>query len=292
MPNVFINCKCHLYADDTTIYCRAKTKVEAEKCLQLNLNKVSNWLHDNQLVVNVSKSNIMLVGTKTSVGNSSITASINGANLAYVSNIRLLGINIDNVLNWKLHIDSVCNTISSKVGLLHRLSRFLSRDQLIIIYTALIQSVIDYALTVWGSCYRTYLDTLQKIQNRCARICTNNFDYNTPSSLLLKQLKWMDIATHHTYFTGILMYKFVNGLLPPNLMNEFRFVRDIHTYPTRSSCNNNIVLPLVKTEFFKRALSYTGPVLWNSLPPDLRNSASANMFKKSFKCFLLCNFGN
>ena len=292
LPNVFINCKCHLYADDTTIYCRAKTKVDAEKCLQLNLNKVSNWLHDNQLVVNVSKSNIMLVGTKTSVGNSSITASINGANLAYVSNIRLLGINMDNVLNWKLHIDSVCNTISSKVGLLHRLGRFLSRDQLIIIYTALIQSVIDYALTVWGSCYRTYLDTLQKIQNRCARICTNNFDYNTPSSLLLKQLKWMDIATRHTYFTGILMYKFVNGLLPPNLMNEFRFVRDIHTYPTRSSCNNNIVLPLVKTEFFKRTLSYTGPVLWNSLPPVLRNSASANIFKKSFKCFLLCNFRN
>ena len=86
--------------------------------------------------------------------------------------------------------------------------------------------------------------------------------------------------------------QFVNGLLPPNLMNEFRFVRDIHTYPTRSSCNNNIVLPLVKTEFFKRTLSYTGPVLWNSLPPDLRNSASANIFKKSFKCFLLCNFRN
>ena len=214
LPNVFINCKCHLYADDTTIYCRANTKVEAEKCLQLNLNKVSNWLHDNQLVVNVSKSNIMLVGTKTSVGNSSITASINGANLAYVSNIRLLG---------------------------------------------------------------TYLDTLQKIQNRCARICTNNFDYKTPSSLLLRQLKGMDIVTRHTFFTGILMYKFVNGLLPPNLMNEFRFGSDIHTYPTRSSCNSNIVLLLVKTEFFKRTLSYTGPVLWNSLPPDLRKSASANI---------------
>ena len=206
LPNIFINCKCHLYADDTTIYCRAKTTHEAEKCLQSNLDRVSRWFQENQLVVNVSKSNIMLIGSKASTSNSSIVTSLNGQNLTHVSNIKLLGLQIDSVLNWKLHIDSIGNTLSSKVGLLHRLSRFVPQKLLIIIYTTLVQSVIDYALTLWGSCHKTYLKTLQRIQNRCARICTNNFDYKTSSSSLLKQLKWMDISTRYTYFTGILMY--------------------------------------------------------------------------------------
>ena len=149
LPNIFINCNCHLYADDTTIYCRAKTKHEAEKCLQSNLDRVSRWFQENQLVVNVSKSNIMLIGTKASTSNSSIVTSLNGQNLTHVSNIKLLGLQIDSVLNWKLHIDSIGNTLSSKVGLLHRLSRFVPQKLLIIIYTALVQSVIDYALTPW-----------------------------------------------------------------------------------------------------------------------------------------------
>ena len=117
LPNIFINCNCHLYADDRTIYCRAKTKHEAEKCLQSNLDRVSRWFQENQLVVNVSKSNIMLIGTKASTSNSSIVTSLNGQNLTHVSNIKLLGLQIDSVLNWKLHIDSIGNTLSSKVGL-------------------------------------------------------------------------------------------------------------------------------------------------------------------------------
>ena len=97
----------------------------------------------------------------------------------------------------------------------------------------------------------------------------------------------MDISTRYTYFTGILMYKFTSGLLPPSLINDFHFVKNIHPYPTRSSCSNNIALPQVKTEFFKRTISYTGPALWNSLPVDLRNSTSVDVFKRNFKCFLL-----
>ena len=61
----------------------------------------------------------MLIGTKASTSNSSIVTSLNGQNLTHVSNIKLLGLQIDNVLNWKLHIDSIGNTLSSKVGLLH-----------------------------------------------------------------------------------------------------------------------------------------------------------------------------
>ena len=51
------------------------------------------------------------------------------------------------------------------------------------------------------------------------------------------------------------MYKFTSGLLPPSLFNNFRFVKNIYPYPTRSSCSNNIALSQVKTELLKLYLS-------------------------------------
>ena len=37
LPSVFKNCKCHMYVDETTLYCKAHTIDEATVCLQNNL---------------------------------------------------------------------------------------------------------------------------------------------------------------------------------------------------------------------------------------------------------------
>ena len=287
MPSIVKDCKCHLYADDTTLYCKARTVDGAEKCIQHNLDLVSKWLSKNRLIVNVSKSNVMFIGSKSSINECALSASLNGSTLAHQNDIKLLGLNIDTNLNWKQHISSLCKKISPKIGLLHIFSNYLHKKQLVTIYTALIQSHFDYALSVWGSCHKTYLINLQRMQNRCAHICTNTFDYTVSSSSLIKQLKWMDIATRFSYFIGILMFKFVNGLLPPTLKDQFTFVKDIHSFSTRSSFAEDIALPKCRTEFLKRTLCYTGPKLWNSLPLELKNSSSIESFKSNFKNFLL-----
>ena len=125
------------------------------------------------------------------------------------------------------------------------------------------------------------------MQNRCARICTSNFDYNVPSRSLLKQLKWMDIETRYNYYVGILMYKYVNGFITENLCNQFTLVNQSHLHNTRASSSNDICLPLPHTELLKRNLTYSGPALWNSLPLCLRNSCNIISFKRSLKTFLL-----
>ena len=48
-----------MYADDTTLDCRGKTIYDVETCLQLNLNIASNWLTNNRLLANASKSKVM-----------------------------------------------------------------------------------------------------------------------------------------------------------------------------------------------------------------------------------------
>ena len=65
-----------MYADDTTLHCKAHTIDEATVCLHKNIYELSKWLDSNKLVVNASKSQIMLVGSRIYVENKIIKVAI------------------------------------------------------------------------------------------------------------------------------------------------------------------------------------------------------------------------
>ena len=51
---------------------------------------------------------------------------------------------------------------------------------------------------------------------------------------------------------------------------------------TISSLRENeykLAVPQPRTEFYKRSLSYSGSVLWNGLPLEVRQLTSSNIFK-------------
>ena len=97
----------------------------------------------------------------------------------------------------------------------------------------------------------------------------------------------MNIHNRFLYFVGIIMFKYVNSLLPANLANMFNLVRNTHHYSTRSSSSNDIALPLPRTQMFKRMLLFNGPKVWNSIPDNIRSSTNLVCFKAMYKKYLL-----
>ena len=76
----------------------------------------------------------------------------------------------------------------------------------------------------------------------------------------------MNIHNCFLYFVGIIMFKYVNSLLPANLANMFNLVRNTHHYSTRSSSSNDIALPLSRTQMFKKECYYLMVLkVWNSI---------------------------
>ena len=65
LANIFTDCNCTMYADDTNLYCHAPTFTEAQCKLQDCVDLTSKRLFENQLVVNASKSSIMVVTRKS-----------------------------------------------------------------------------------------------------------------------------------------------------------------------------------------------------------------------------------
>ena len=64
LPECLTKCDINLYADDTIIYYADKTAKEVEITLQTNIDKVSDWLEGNKLLLNQKKMKMILFGTK------------------------------------------------------------------------------------------------------------------------------------------------------------------------------------------------------------------------------------
>ena len=71
------------------------------------------------------------------------------------------------------------------------------------LYAPLVQSHMDYGLTVWGNCGFTNMDKVQKMQNRASRIFSNNFRRNIPSSVILNKLDLMTVLTRPDYLWSV-----------------------------------------------------------------------------------------
>ena len=52
-----------MYADDSSIVATGNSVAEASSNLNMSLNKISQWFTRNRLLINASKSNVMVIGT-------------------------------------------------------------------------------------------------------------------------------------------------------------------------------------------------------------------------------------
>ena len=123
----------------------------------------------------------------------------------------------------------------------------------------------------------TRLQTLQKLQNRAARIVTrSNFD--SSAEPLIHNLKWPTINDIIRSQTATIMYKSLNGLAPEYLSKRFiknstRSIRQLRNTDT------DLLLPLRG----QRGISFRGSKLWNQLDYDLKQASSLATFKRTLK---------
>ena len=279
-PQCLSSTVCHLFADDTTVYATGKTLKEAESNLQAELYNISDWFTRNRLSLNVPKSCAMVFDQ--SRGEKAVNLSVNNHVLTQETSTKLLGVVIDDKLNWSQHITYLVSKLSPKVSLLSRLKHTLSPALLNTVYKSIIQPLFDYCDTVWGDCSKSQQLILQRLQNRAARIITGDFDYTHSVTSLIQNLGWTKLAERRQFHISTLMYKSLNEMAPNYLQSKFIKRNTVHSLNTRSSLNGDLHLPRPRTEKFKQSLSCKGPFSWNSLPISTRQADDLSDFKTKY----------
>ena len=285
LPNTITEGITVQYADDTTFITSGTTVLEAEKHMNRCLLAADSWFTQNRLIINESKTQIIPISTSQKISNlPNLNVTIKNTKIATCDSVKLLGIFLDSNLNFTQQMVYITKIVSQKIGIIHRLRPTLPCKILSIIYQTTIQPIFDYGLTIWGQTSKRNIRTIQVLQNRAARAVCGNFDFlNSSVSKMISDLSWMNIEQRLFYFTAILMFKCLNNLAPEYLSNLLKYTHELHPHNTRHASNWNLNIPKPKTSTFMNSFSYQGPLIWNTLPTNIRDSNNIQTFKTHLK---------
>ena len=146
LPSSVVSDLLYMYADDTTIFCIGETADTAITQLNKVLDEIHIWCLNNRLTPHLRKSEVMLISKGTLIGHIA-PARLWNSILKWVKNTRLLGLTVDERLNWVQHTLELKKSFVSKLDLLKR-SRFLPRDVLRDFYFKVILPSIKYGLVL------------------------------------------------------------------------------------------------------------------------------------------------
>ena len=90
------------------------------------------------------------------------TVKIDTSPIKRVKCAKLLGVEIDENLNWDKHIEYIASKVSSDIGALKKLKEIADRDTLVLVYNALIQPHFDYCCEVWDELGKGLSETSPK----------------------------------------------------------------------------------------------------------------------------------
>ena len=157
------------YSDDTTLISLLDSSSDSG-LHQHRVNKVVEWSDNNALIINTKKTEEIIFGAPPETHRSPIT--IHGESINQVCSYKYLGVVIDHLLSWKDHIESLCMKTKQRIYFLRRLRSFgASRRILLLFFTSVIMSVLQYCSTTWYGCLSVALKSqlLQQL-SICSKI--------------------------------------------------------------------------------------------------------------------------
>ena len=145
--------------------------------------------------------------------------------------MKYLGLQIDNNLSWKYHIDYISSKVSKGIGMIARLRHLVTPfATLLNIYRSLIEPYISYGLIAWGQAANIHLNKVLILQ-KCALPLMYFADSNAHSAPLFVHSRILPVR--------MLYYHLVSSMMHD--INNHRVIRNVHSFCYLGSILSNKV---------------------------------------------------
>ena len=115
----------------------------------------------------------MIFGLKRKRSDYPISIKIEGETLEVVGHTKLLGVILEQDLNWKKHTEYIAKKIAKSVGIISRARQILSPDVLKQLYFSFLYPYLIYCIEAWGLAPDITLYPIFKLQKRAIRLIGN-----------------------------------------------------------------------------------------------------------------------
>lgn len=153
-----------MYADDTKVFMKINDISDCTK-LQADLDRLSEYYKRNQIGVNVSKCNTLSFTRKRQPFQ--FQYQLCAINIDKVELVRDLGILLDVKLSFSEHVENIINKSFKSLGFIRRVTKPFSDTMCIKqLYFSYVRSILEYSSTVWNPHYLTYINDIEKVQDK------------------------------------------------------------------------------------------------------------------------------
>ena len=256
LPNVSKEFNTILFADYTTLSFKSNDLNSLIRHCNVELSKFFIWSCANKLSVNTDKTCFNLISNLTALPYVP-EIKLNNQILKRQNIITFLGVKIDEKLKFNSHITYVSSKISRSIGILNKLKAYVPKGVLRNLYFSFIYPYISYCIIIWGATFQTHLNTLNLIHKRSIRVI-NNANYLAHTLELFCSSKILKLEDLFMYTVSIHMFKYHRAS---------RYVLN-HTYNTRF--RGHLLPQFQRLTLTQHSIEYMGPIIWNSLPLQIK----------------------
>ena len=256
----------HQYADDTQLYIgtNASTLVHQVASIESCTQRVHNWLLNNGLHLNPSKSEAIAFFNPRSkpleaLAESIKSISVAGSPIKLQSSIKNLGVHLDSKMSFDKQVSETCKASYFHIRALRHIRSSLTTEACKTVAAAIVGSRLDYCNSLLAGTSVSNLARLQLVQNTLARVVAqkSRFCHITP---ILADLHWLPVRHRISFKIATIAFKVLHFQQPSYLAAIVP--RYVPTRSLRSSSSLSISIPHEK-------LQWQGPSLSHPLPLTL-----------------------
>jgi hypothetical protein len=274
-----------LFADDCKLYSTINTDLD-NLALQSALDRLQQWSCDWQLTINVSKCHTLHLGRK----NNHNKYFLKGCLIDAPPVVTDLGVDIDLDLKYDGHINKIVGKAYSRVGMIFK--GFASRSVQVLkkAFVAYVRPVLEYASNVWSPHVLKHSNAIERVQKHFTKRIASLSNLSYPERLAAIDLEPLEIRRLKADL--VLYYKCLNNIVA--LPGNDYFQQSQHISQTRTG-GNRLIRPFCSTNRFENDFFNRCITCWNSLPPNVINATSINIFKRhlsnvDLSAFTHCNY--
>ncbi len=236
---------------------------KAIQSLEACASEVKTWMGVNKLVVNDTKSELLVVVQKQHSITSAIQA-LRRATIEPAKAVRDLGPIFDQHMSIIPQVNTICKSMYCHLRQIGKIRRHLTKESCATMVQSLVVSRLDCNNSLLFGFPSLHLNRLQVVQNNAARVVTGTRcrDHITP---VLRSLHWLPVSERIRYKVLLVTFKVIDSV----------------PHPSCSAC-----VPKVSKTIGRRAFTHSATILWNSVDPDLHTPAAIGTFRKNLKTYL------
>jgi hypothetical protein len=248
----------------------------------MELKKMTDWFHANKMALNISKTKYIIFhnkgkkidmrGLSVQIDENTNTSNPDPLKIHVLDRIhndnpnvsdrsfKLLGVHIDENLNFNSHVAILSNKLSRALFILRQIKNILPQRAIRTLYFSLFHCHLTYCPIILSMSSQTNINKIIKLQNKAIKIVSNQ--NNTPIPILFYQLGILPldkiILLNKLLFMHAIAYRY-------NLdsFNNIWFTNNLRELDMELRNVNEFMMPLVRRESFRKSPLYTLPLAWN-----------------------------